>query len=258
MLDKVRLIKGKLKRKLINAIIPNGFYLAHKGYCPCCDKIVTFEAFNSWLRDSLICPNCLSIPRERALMVTIEKHFPNWPELDIHESSPAARGTSNKLKAHCKKYISSQYYPNQPFGAIIDNCRNEDLERQTFSDSVFDIVVTQDVMEHIYNPERAFSEIARTLKKGGCHIFTVPIINKHCKTEVWATKGNAGNPVFLKSPEYHGNPVDPKGSPVTMHWGFDIVDFIKEKSGLITTIEYINNLEFGIRAEFIEVLVSKK
>jgi hypothetical protein len=63
---------------------------------------------------------------------------------------------------------------------------------------------------------------------------------------------------FLKTPEWHGNPVDAKGSPVTIHWGFDIVDFIKEKSGLNTTIEYIDDLHFGIRAEFIEVLVSKK
>ena len=43
-----------------------------------------------------------------------------------------------------------------------------------------------------------------------------------------------------------------------MHWGFDIVDFIEEKSGLNTVIEHIDNLEYGIRAELIEVLVSKK
>jgi hypothetical protein len=62
----------------------------------------------------------------------------------------------------------------------------------------------------------------------------------------------------LKNPEYHKNPVDPKGSPVTMHWGFDIVNYIKEKSGLETTIEYIDDLNYGIRSEYIEVLVSIK
>lgn len=44
-------------------------------------------------------------------------------------------------------------------------------------------------MEHIYDPEKAFSDIARTLKKGGGHIYTVPIINKFMPTEVWAVKG---------------------------------------------------------------------
>lgn len=258
MKEKMNQIKKKIKRKIINYIIPGNFYFLHKGYCPCCEKEVTFEAVDNWLRDNFICLNCFSIPRERALMVTIEKYFPDWRELNIHESSPANRGASKKLKENCKKYISSQYYPNQPFGHIIGTHRNEDLEQQTFSDAIFDIVVTQDVMEHIYDPGKAFAEIARTLKKGGAYIFTVPIINKHQKTEVWATKGIDNNPIFTKTPEYHANPVDLKGSPVTMHWGFDIVDFIKEKSGLITTIEYINNLNFGIQAEYIEVLVSLK
>lgn len=141
---------------------------------------------------------------------------------------------------------------------MINNFRNENLEELTLPDGSVDLFITQDVLEHIYNPLKAFSEIGRVLKNGGMHIFTVPIINKHQKSEVWALLGNDGNPIFLKKPEYHGNPVDPKGSPVTMHWGFDIVDHIKESSNLDTSIETIDNLDFGIRAEFIEVLVSKK
>jgi SAM-dependent methyltransferase len=191
-------------------------------------------------------------------MLMIELYYPNWKDLKIHESSPINRGTSLKLKKYCKNYVSSQYYPDKPFGEMVGDHRNEDLENQTFPDNSFDIIVTQDVMEHIYNPEKAFSEIARTLKKGGSHIFTVPIINRHKPTEIWATKGENGNPIFLKTEEYHGNPVDPNGSPVTMHWGFDIVEFIKSKSGLETTVEYIDNLKYGIRAEFIEVLISVK
>lgn len=70
---------------------------------------------------------------------------------------------------------------------------------------MFDLVVSQDVMEHIYNPQKSFLEIARTLKKGGAYIFTVPILNKHKKTEVWANKGIDGNPVFINKSEWHGN-----------------------------------------------------
>jgi hypothetical protein len=250
--------KKKIKKRLLKKLVPQGFYLSVNGYCPCCDQKVVFESYNIWLRDNFKCSNCNSIPRERALIRTIEKYYPDWKELDIHESSPGYWGASKKLKDECKKYVSSQYYPASPFGIIINNEWNQDLEKQSFPDSSFDIVVTQDVMEHIYDPAKAFSEIARTLKKGGAHIFTVPVINKHHKTEIWATKGENGDPVFTNSPEWHGNPVDPKGSPVTMHWGFDIVDFITEHSGLETTVEYILNLEYGIWAEFIEVLVSKK
>ena len=205
-----------------------------------------------------MCTNCGSIPRERALIHIIEKHYPNWQNLDIHESSPAVRVASQKLSNGCKGYIASQYFPRQPFGTIVDNFRNEDLEQQTFADESFDLVVTQDVMEHVYHPEKAFGEIARTLKPGGAHIFTVPLMNKHLKSEVWATLGDQGQPEFLSTPEYHGNPVDPNGAPVTMHWGYDIVDFIREKSGLDTMIFHLDDLYLGIRAEFIDVLVSKK
>jgi len=123
---------------------------------------------------------------------------------------------------------------------------------------MFDIIITQDVPEHVFNPEKAFFEIARTLKKGGAHIFTVPIINRFKKSEIWATMGLNGKVIFNKTEEWHGNPVDAKGSPVTMHWGYDIIDYIKKHSGLETDIEYMYNLHYGIWAEYIEVLVSKK
>jgi hypothetical protein len=251
-------ISQKIRKRILNKLLPNGFYFSQKGYCPCCDREVTFESYNSWLRDFFICTNCWSLPRERALILTIEKYYPDWRNLDIHESSPGNRGASIKLKDNCKNYKSSQYYPGEPCGIFVNDNRNENLEQQTFNDDSFDIVVSQDVMEHVYNPGKAFAEIARTLRKGGAHIFTVPIINKHGKTEVCATKGDNGDPVFLKDPEYHTNPVDPTGSPVTMHYGFDIVDFIQEESGLETTVEYIYNLKYGISAEYNEILVSQK
>lgn len=191
-------------------------------------------------------------------MAVLEKAYPGWRDLSVHESSPGNRGASVKLRQQCAHYVTSQFFPKEPFGSVVRGHRNENLEAQTFPDASFDLVITQDVMEHIYDPSKAFAEIARTLKPGGAHVFTVPIINKHKSSEVWATLGADGSPVFLKTPEYHGNPVDPKGSPVTMHWGFDIVDFIRHHGGLETTIEHLDDMKRGIRAEYIEVLVSRK
>lgn len=251
-------VKKFLKYKLFAPFLPRQFYFAQPGFCPCCENKVLFFSTHQWLRDHFLCNHCFSIPRERAIMVIIEKYFPNWRELNIHESSPGNRGASLTLKNKAKNYVGSQYYPHAPFGEKIGEYYNQDLEKQTFADGLFDIVVTQDVMEHLYDPAKAFAEIARTLKPGGAHIFSVPIINRHKPSEVWATKGENGQPIFLHEEEWHGNPIDQQGSPVTMHWGFDIVDFIKQHSGLETTIEYIDDLSMGIRAEFIEILVSRK
>lgn len=233
--------------------------LSNQGYCYTCDTPVTFAAQGQWLRDQYLCTHCASIPRERALMYCIEQFYPQWRELSIHESSPANRGASAKLRQHCSHYIGTHYFADFPLGEVHPSgWRNEDLEQQTFADQSFDLVVTQDVMEHIFRPDQAFSEIARTLKPGGSHIFTVPLINKNHPSEIWAKQDENGNIIFLGEPEYHGNPINSEGTPVTMHWGYDICDYIFRSSSLYTTTVYIDNLSLGIRAEYIEVLISRK
>jgi hypothetical protein len=252
---------NKIQEQLMNIernIIPQNFLLKQNGFCPICNQNTVFISDNIWLRDHFICSNCRSIPRQRALMLVIEKYYPNWKNLSIHESSPDESAITKKFLTECKEYVASQFYYQQELGIMINGYRNENLEKQTFENEIFDIVITQDVFEHLYNPEKAFSEIARTLKHGGSHIFTVPIINKFKQTETWAKQGSNGEPIFLNKEEWHGNPIDKKGSPVTMHWGFDIIDFIKKYSELDTKIEYIYNLNYGIWAEYIEVFVSKK
>ena len=235
------------------------YFISNQGHCVICDSHVTFYSESELLRNDYFCNNCHSIPRERALMYCIEKFYPNWKELSIHESSPGNRGASVKLKDNCKNYIGTHYFSNFPLGKIHSTgWRNEDLENLTFPDESFDLIVTQDVMEHIFNPAKAFSEIARTLKKGGAHIFTVPIITKEQPSKLNAKKDENGNLVILGYPDYHGNPVDSQGSIVTMYWGYDICEFIMKHSGLYTTIVYIDNLFLGIRAELIEVLISRK
>ena len=65
------------------------------------------------------------------------------------------------------------------------------------------------IPEHVFNPDKAFFEIARTLKQGGSHIFTVPIINKFNETEKWAKNdkkkrmvGNIGNSACIRDYGY--------------------------------------------------------
>lgn len=193
-------------------------------------------------------------------MFCIERYYPKWRELYIHESSPVFRGASIKLKQHCANYISSYYFSDSPLGTvdILSGFRNENLENLTFPDESFDLFITQDVMEHIFDPAAAFAEIARVLKPGGAHIFSVPLVNKEKPSEVWAQRDDTGNIIHLMEPEYHRNPKSDDGSLVTMHWGYDICDFIFRHSGLHTTIVMIDNIDLGIRAEFIEVLISRK
>lgn len=256
----IKILKKWLRKKvsLIYEKRIGAFFFKEKGYCSCCEQEVVFIAHDPWLRDHFKCSNCNSIPRERALMHIIENEYPEWKKLKIHESSPGNRGHSLKLKKYTDDYLETQFYPDKKLGKEVNGIRNEDLENQTFSDNSFDLVITADVLEHVYNPRKVFQEIHRTLKPGGAHIFSVPLINKHKKTQRWAKKGENGEPVFLFSPEWHGNPIDNKGSAVTMHWGYDIINYIKQFTNAECKIEYIDDISLGIRAEYIEIIVAKK
>ena len=225
-----------------------------------CQASATFTASNTWFRDHLICEVCRSIPRERAVVKVMTDWYPSHASLMVHESSPAQRGASEFLRKSCLNYSTSQYLPNCEFGSTdsVTGFRSENLESLTFADNTFDLFVTQDVMEHIFNPLKASKEIARVLKPGGAHIFSVPIMNKSLPTQRWAAL-NADNTVnFIMPAEYHGNPIDDKGSLVTMHYGYDLAGMITQHTGCPTTIVQIDNIELGIRAEYIEVLVMQK
>ena len=236
------------------------FEFRHSGYCDICEKNVEFRATERWFRDHLACTGCNSIPRERALMQVLKHYYPNFRKLRIHESSPIERGVSARLFRDAKHYSSSQFIPNTPLGAHDPrfNTRCESLEALTFTDNSFDLIVTQDVMEHIPSPDLAFREICRVLKPGGAHIFTVPLVRKGEPSRRRAVFTTDGKIEHLFAPEYHGNPVDGSGSLVVMDWGFDIISKISEACGMSSHIIAIDDIDRGIRAEFIEVVVSLK
>jgi len=236
-----------------------GFRYEHFGRCPICEKSVRFRATDPWYREHLFCDGCRdsSTPRERALMHTIRVFFPEWRSLSIHESSPIERGASAMLRQHCRSYTATQLYPGMVTGTTRDGIRCEDLEKLTFSDECFDLTVSQDVMEHVNRPDLAHREIARTLRPGGAHVFTAPTYKGLVTSFRRAFVGPDGVE-HLHEPEYHGNPVDPRGALVTFHYGYDLPERIHEWSGLHTTVLRFHDHHIGAIGDFTEVYVSRK
>ncbi|WP_341198066.1 class I SAM-dependent methyltransferase [Hyphomonas chukchiensis] len=238
----------------------SSFSFSHQGYCDICERAVSFDAKFAWFRDHLLCSGCGSIPRERALMAVLRQYFPKYKSLAIHESSPGARGVSAKLARECKRYTYSHFFPGTALGTIHPerNERCESLEALSFPDRSFDLVITQDVIEHLLDPDAAFQEISRVLKPGGAHVFTVPLVNKEKPTVRRAEHDENGHVSFLQPPQYHGNPIDERGALVTFDWGYDIQSFIRKSSSMATHMITIDDVDRGIQAEYIEVLVSFK
>lgn len=175
--------------------------------------------------------------------------------MHIHESSPAGPA-SDKLRRECTHYEATQYWPDLTGGSYRQGQRCENLERMTFEDQRFDLVITQDVLEHVMNPANAFAEIARTLKVGGAHVFTVPYYRN--QGTVVRVVENRNGIEYLREPVYHANPIDEKGSLVVTDWGDDLIDVICANGGMSTEIFLLKDPRMGLEAEFLEVFVSRK
>jgi len=225
------------------------------GSCPICEKKTIFVETGTWLRDNYFCIRCASIPRARALIYVLENHIPNWRNLKIHESSPGSP-SSNKLKLECRNYTSSQFFPDTALGTYKTGIRCENIETLTFEDSFFDIFITQDVLEHVFSPENALKEIARVIKPGGAHVFSVPWYSWK-KTVRRATHTN-GTIIHHLPADYHGNPIDENGSLVVSEMGSEFLNHIQTVSGLTTSAIKIIDRSLGIDGEFIEIFISRK
>lgn len=232
-----------------------------EGRCPICEEPAIFTAENTWYRDFLICQSCPggSVPRERALALILNELRPNWRNLSIHESSAANRGISLKMSNEAPGYVSSQYYPDHPFGSHIGPCRNENLEALTFEDETFDITVTLDVMEHVYHPDRVFQEIHRTLRPGGVYLCTFPV--RKAQVNAWERRFELmpdGTRQDFKEPEIHGNPVSGEGSIVTVDWGYDFHQQIPDWAPFDVRVYRFADKTHGIIGEYTEVVTCQK
>lgn len=234
----------------------------HPGYCHVCEGVTIFHFYGWYAREHYRCRRCKSLPRMRALFKVLAEHFPNWRELTIHESSGSGPA-SEKLAAECAGYSASYYFEDVEPGGEKSGLRCENLERLTFPNESFDLVITQDVFEHVLRPAAAFAEVERVLRPGGGHVFTVPYWpDKHTRSRARPSESGIEH---LAEPEYHGNPVDPAGSLVVTDWGDGFMDFIQEVSGLKTEKYSPHKLLLGLPGgkfrgywQFLDVFISRK
>ena len=266
-IKKIRAIPGMRKPYLLLRLLNSGITdrptraailgsRFNRGYCSICEKGSFFVERTEWLRDDYFCIDCYSIPRQRAILHLLQQRFPEWCDLVIHESAAGGQ-SSDKLAAECSRYTSSQFMPDIEPGEMRGGVRCEDLESLTFANDSFDLFVTQDVFEHVLDPARAFREVARVLRPGGSHVFTVPLY-QHETSLIRARRGGDGEIVNFEEPDYHGDPGVGAGWLVATEWGKDLTKFIEDASGLKTDIIATRDPKLGLMGEFLDVFVSTK
>ncbi len=204
------------------------------GRCNVCGKETSFAYDDPALfRESLICGHCRTTSRYRSIARGLLRAVRDLTGLEA-DSLAALASLQSPSKAisvydtqqpfafekcayplpdllrKCRwiDVHTSAYRPAEKWGRSLGRrSSNQNLEKLTFADASFDIVVTTDVMEHVRLDELAHREIRRVLRPGGIYLFTVPHFRDR-ETLVRVRVTDADDPSkdqYLMEPEYHGD-----------------------------------------------------
>lgn len=228
------------------------------GYCPCCRKKTIFIAANLWLRDSLYCIRCYSLPRDRQVYKFINQILDKRTDLRVLEFAPLPGSYMYDRKTG--SYIISHYFENEKFGKIDDDFYNEDIQNTTFSNESFDLIIHEDILEHINDPFQALCDNLRILSDNGMIVFTCPVSNDNSLTKQRVSISESGDLVCYEKPTSHGNPVDADGSLVFWDYGYDFEALLRKKLPENVEIQHISALdsEMGILGENVDLFCIKK
>lgn len=213
---------------------------AIKAYCAACAEVTTMHlawhlggitpegAVHPAWTETAACEKCGLNSRMRALVDFVRKKGGDTPFQRVYAAERTTpgfqvlKGLFGDLVG--SEYLGPDYRPGQTAVMVKGHplVRHEDLTRLSFADREFDLVITQDVFEHVPDYPKAFAETARILRLGGMLVFTIPFFANLAQTQVRATLRADGIEHHLP-PEYHGNPVSSEGSLCFQNFGWDIL-----------------------------------
>jgi len=219
------------------------------GYCTLCGFHTQFLCYEPdempCKRNTFVCRECHSLARNRHVAMAV---------LDVYRDRVAANSLSEFAREFdgsiyvmdvkeaiyrclrtAQNFTCSEYIDNVPSGEWRKGILCQDVQNMTFPDDSFDLVITEDLLEHVPFPEKAFDEIHRVLKPGGHHIGTIPI-KWHLEKSAPRAKLVDGKIVHLEEPEYHGDPFRPEGILAYTDFGHDMIDVFFNRIGPTTML----------------------
>lgn len=122
--------------------------------------------------------------------------------------------------------------------------RHEDVNRLSFDDETYDIIVSNDVFEHLPEPGGAFRECVRVLRRGGMMLATFPFSSREA-TSVIRARMCDGHVEHLLPETYHGNPVSTRGTLVFTDFGWDVFGMFEEAGFSDAVLEVYRSVDYG-------------
>ncbi|MFC1585054.1 class I SAM-dependent methyltransferase [Fibrobacterota bacterium] len=252
-----------MKASTIYDLIHN-FRRHRPGFCNVCGKRSLFFCLDAEsARNTMLCAFCRSCSRTRHVAKTL---------LDIHDKAnssmkalshelpftiynTAASDSLTKYLRQSNNYSCSEFFPGVKPGEKKNGILCQDIQNLEFKHESFDVLITEDVLEHVPDFKQAFSEILRVLRKGGHHIFSLPFyFDRQTTTRAVVDDSKIRH---IRSPAFHSDSLREKILVFT-DFGFDLFDFLKSL-GFETAVRfstYSDLLKLGISDSY--VFISKK
>lgn len=189
-------------------------------------------------KESLDCSRCGAKLRGRRLAATILELYPtsppgaslaNWATRPESQSIRIAEintidGVHESLKAH-SQFHPSDFQPDVSRKPYATDVRHEDVQRLSYMDDSFDLVLTSETLEHVPDLDAALAEIRRVLVPGGRHVFTVPVLPGVEQTFARSILDPDGSVQHLFPPLCH--PGGDVGYPVFHEFGLDFPAIVR-------------------------------
>ncbi|MEY4850443.1 MAG: hypothetical protein RLZZ331_1447 [Pseudomonadota bacterium] len=127
----------------------------------------------------------------------------------------------------------------------------EDLQALSMPDDSFDLVSTNEVLEHVPDIDKALKEMHRVLKSGGWHFGTVPFLFFEETGQVRATLDAQGGLIHHMEPQYHGDPMNEGGVLVFELPGWDLITRARAAGFRDAFMRCMISAEHGVLSEHI-------
>jgi SAM-dependent methyltransferase len=180
-------------------------------------------------RESARCVKCNLVGRQRVVMTRVKQCAKAGDVIYLQEQVTASYQWAVQTFKDCT-VIGSEYMPL----GVLPGIRYEDVHHLSFETHSIDIIVSQDVFEHVADPWQGFNECYRVLKPGGVMLMTIPFAGQPAAQSVNRVK-------LGLAPVYHGNPLSDQGSLVYTDFGWDIKSRLTKLGFDVALSVYRNN-----------------
>jgi len=218
-------------------------------YCAVCERLTQALPSDDWnLRNQIICSNCNHGGRARHAYDVITNLLSDdkRPRRLIFEEITQFKKMLNDKVGGFRgvEYLGADKVPGKIYASNGYDLEHQDMCNLSFGDKSFDLICSFDVLEHVYDMEKALAELYRVIDDKGLIILTVPFYDNVEKTVIRSSLVDE-KLVLIQPAAYHGNPLSDEGSLVFADPGRDLLDMMI-KVGFDIKLSLGANLEKGL------------